>query len=215
MDQLDTITVIVGRREEVCADKADIYLSIDGPNFITGIAALKKAREVAQLVADLLARGVKDHDIALLGVLANQTAGAVGRNTPATYRLRIHCPNLELLSDTLGVITAHRTVTLETVAWRFPDEKLMEAKWLEGCLVSAKEKAAQIASALGVKLLAVHSLSEKWIETAPEPIATPAIPAASATGTGTRPVVNAGFSLAITKQAEVQVEVKFRVSNYA
>lgn len=212
MDPLDSITVTVSRHEEICADKADIYISVAGSAFITGSTALTKSKEVAQLMSELYSGGlIKASDVTLRGAQADSRNGFLGRGTLTTYLLKIHCPTLDSVADVLAIVTSQRSVTLDHLAWRFPDYKILEEKWLGSCLDNAKEKAAKIASSLGVKLLAVHSLSEKWLEHETKqhvsPIARGDIPKTAPD--------ELAFSLVMTKQLELRLEINYRISNYA
>ncbi len=49
------ITVQETQTHEVAADRADLFVTVEGASLLSGAEALKKAREVAQLVSDLTA----------------------------------------------------------------------------------------------------------------------------------------------------------------
>ena len=49
----DTIKVTAFHREEVSATHVDLYVSVKGSSVVSGDAALKKAKEVNQLVEAL------------------------------------------------------------------------------------------------------------------------------------------------------------------
>jgi len=51
----NVITVSETQAHEIAADRADLHVTVEGASLFTGAEALKKAREVAQLVADLSA----------------------------------------------------------------------------------------------------------------------------------------------------------------
>jgi uncharacterized protein YggE len=216
MEKPDTISVVVSHREEIPASRADLYLSVKASFLMTGNAALKKVKELAQVITQLNQNGVKDDDITLRGVLAERSSPAIGPGNPAIYLVRVHCPNLEYLPQVLAVVTAQRSVVLEQMVWLFPDDTAVQAKWLAACLAQAREKARHIADQLGVKLLGVHSFTEKWTEPTDDQ---KRVQFSTATGA---PVVKMStdrnspitFLLLTTKQAEIGVEVNFRVSAY-
>ena len=215
MEKPDTITVSVRRREEVRADRAEIYLSVTGASFVTGDAAIKKAKEVSQLVNELGAVGVNSDDIALRGVQASGNSGILGRSSTASYLLRVQCAELEKLADILGVITAQKNVSLDQLTWRYPDDSSVRAKWLMVSLAEAKEKGQQMAAALGVKLLGVHALTERCLEEEDQKHAH--FPASGRAALGAKPrkeSIDLGFFLVTTKEVTVEVEAHFRVSGY-
>jgi uncharacterized protein YggE len=216
MQKPDTITVVVSRCEEVRAHKADIYFSAKGSILITADAALKKTKEVAQVLLQLVAAGVKEEHVVLRGVQGERNTPIIGAANTASYMLRVHCPDLEKLPEILGTLTAQRNVVLDQLVWHFPDDATVQTGWLAACLAEAREKGQQIAAAMGVKLLGVHSLTEKWADPGDEQkrFVFSAARVASAVKVGNDRLPELNFPLVTTKQVEVRVEVDFRVSAY-
>jgi uncharacterized protein YggE len=214
MEKPDTITATVSRREEIGADKVDIHVTIKGSSLVTGNAALKKAREVSQLVSALLEVKIKEEDIALTSVHAESSSGILGKSTSASYQLRIKCNDLELLADVLGVVTAQKNAKLDYLGWRYPDAKKLKAEWLQFCLSEAKEKAGAIAAGLGVRLLGVHAFSEKWLdsEQSERPYLNEVRGAVLARAKAQS--IDLGFPLSHSKWLEMQLETQFRVSEF-
>jgi uncharacterized protein YggE len=214
MEKPDTITISVTRAEDITANKVDVHVTIKGSSLITGNAALKKAKEVNQLVSALREVGLQDDDVSLQGVYAESSSSILGRSSSASYRLRIQCSNLEMLADILGVVTEQKNAELGHLTWRFPDDRKTRTDWLQFCLAEAKTKAQAAASSLGVELIGVHSVSEKWLDSEqPERQYLSEV-----TGLGIvrakRAAVNLGFQLSHSKRVELQVETQFRVSSF-
>ena len=216
MEKPDTISVVVTHREEIKADKVDIHVTIKGSSLVTGNAALKKAKEVNLLVNALSEVGIKEEDITLQSIHAESSGSILGRSTSAMYQIRIHCNDLETLADILGVVTAQKNAKLHFLAWRYPDDKQIKSGWLETCLAEAKEKASVMASRLGINLLGVHELCEKWIDS--EQSERPYLGEVRAGGVkfaaSLAKTVDLGFPLSHSKWIEVQMEVQFRVSAF-
>src|SRR5215469_17989490 len=84
-----TISITATRKQEVSADKADLQVTIKGSSLVTGSAALKKAKEVNELVTALLAVGVKEDELSLRGIQVQSSNGVLTRSTSASYSLRI------------------------------------------------------------------------------------------------------------------------------
>jgi uncharacterized protein YggE len=215
MEKPDTISVTVSRREEIEADKVDVHLTITGSSLVTGTAALKKAREVSQLVNALVETGLKEQDVALKGIHAESSSGILGRSTCASYQLRVRCDELERLADVLGVITSQKNVKLDSLGWRYPDDKKLKAEWLQSCLPEAKEKAHAIASSLGVKVLGVHALSETWLDSEQADrrfLQEPAVGAVMMKAMARPERIDLGFPLSHSKWVELHLDAHFRVS---
>ena len=164
MEQPDTITIEVTDSEEVLADHVDLLVTVKGKSLFTGQEALRKAREIRELVEGLTGSGLPEADILLESVQADVSSGITGRHSSAIYRLRIRCQELEELPDVLGVITSQRNADLTRMMWRYSDLEGLQARLLEECLSKSKRKAERVAASLGVDLLAVHDFSEQLID---------------------------------------------------
>ena len=214
MEKPDTITVAVTRREEIAADEVDIHATVKGSSLMTGDAALKKAKEVSQLISALREVGVKEEDISLQSIRAESSGGILGRTTSASYEIRVRCADLETLADILGVVTGQKNIKLDFLSWRYPDDKQARNEWLQSCLAAAKEKARHIASGLGVRLTGVHTFSEKWIDSEKSEraylgeISDGALRARSSMAR----TIDLGFPLSHSKRIELHIEAEFRVS---
>ena len=216
METPDTITVVVTRNEEIRADKVDLHLTVKGSSLVTGNAALKKAKEVSQLVNALREIGLEDENISLQGIHAESSGGILGKFATASYQVRIHCNNLESLADILGVVTGQKNVRLEFLSWRYPDHRQARNDWVRACLAEAKDTARGMASALGVKLIGVHTLSENWTDS--ERGERGHVRNIDAAGARIMPSmaksIDLGFPLSHSKRIDLQIETQFRVSGF-
>ena len=207
-----TISVTATRCQEVAADKADLQVTIKGSSLVTGSAALKKAKEVNELVTALLAVGVKEDELSLRGIQVQSASGVLTRTTSASYTLRIRCARLELLGEILGAISAQKSVSLDRLTWRYPDLAQTQNEWLDSCIVEAKERAAHIAAALGVKLLALHSFSEVWKDPEEDVVRTQsARPGQMRALAETTKEIDLGFNLSHAKVVEQRVDLTYVV----
>jgi hypothetical protein len=55
----DTIKISASQREEISANRADLFVTVKGSSVVSGDQALKKAREVSQLVEALTSFGLR------------------------------------------------------------------------------------------------------------------------------------------------------------
>ncbi len=160
-DTQPTITVQETQDYEVAADRANLFVTIQGTSYFTGDEALKKTREVAQLVADLSAFGLPPDAIFLQSVSAEAHTGTITKTSRAKYRLRVHCADLPLLAGVVGVITAQKNAALSLLEWGYPDTDARRDDWLLACIARVNEKADKIAAALGVRIIGIAAFGEK------------------------------------------------------
>lgn len=168
MDTTDTITVDVSIQQKIQANRADLIVEIRGDSLITGRAALKKAREVHQLVNSLAALGIGEDQIHIDSIRASVSSGLLSKSSSAIFQLRILCDDLSLLADIIGAITAQKQADLSHIEWGFPDRHILSMQLLSKAVPQALEKARHIADLLGVELLGVHSLHETCSPPPPE-----------------------------------------------
>lgn len=210
----DTIKINTSQREEIQATYADLMVSVKGSSLISGDAALKKAKEVSQLVDELTRYGLPVEAIHLQSVYAEAASGALLRSSSAIYRLRIRCDKLDQFADLLGIIASQKNATFERVDWKYPDEPAREAA-LEKALGKASAKAQKIAAALGVKLLGIYTLSENTFDQeAPMPQMLSFSSQAKSRSVGVVPQADLGMDIQHSKIIEVHVEIEYRVSAF-
>ncbi len=211
----DTIKINASQREEVQATYADLMVSVKGSSLISGDSALKKAKEVSQLVDELTRYGLPVDAIHLQSVYAEASSGALLRSSSATYRLRIRCEKLEQFADLLGIIAGQKNATFERVDWKYPDETIREAA-LEKALGKADVKARKIAAALGVKLLGIYNWNERISDQeAPQPeLMHFGMQEQPKTRGGAAPQADLGMDIQHRKSVVVQVDIEYRVSAF-
>jgi uncharacterized protein YggE len=209
----DTIQVSASQREELQASHADLFVSVKGSALVSGDAALKKAREVSQLVEALGQAGLPAGAIHLQSVFAESSGGAVLRSSSAIYRLRIRCQELELFAGLLGAITDQKNASLERVEWKYPEQSALEGA-LEKAIQKAGAKAQKIAGALGVDLLGVYSFNENILdqETFMPHAIFEAQGKSRAMGVISQP--NLGLDIQHSKQVEIRVDLEYRISGF-
>jgi uncharacterized protein YggE len=208
----DTIKISESQREEIFASHADLFVSVRGSSFVGGDEALKKAREVSQLVEALRAAGVDSESIHLLGVQFESAGGALLKSSSATYRLRVRCQKLDQLAALLDVIGSHKNAALERIEWKYPELAARE-RGLEAVIASARSKADKVAAALGVRLLGVYDFIENvYDEEARFPYPAQAMELRARGGPAEIPSL--GFDVQHSKTIHVSVEIWYRVSAF-
>ena len=203
----DTIKVSASHKEEIFADHADLFVSVKGSSLFSGNEAMKKAKEVSQLVEALTGFGVSPEAIQLQGVRIEGSSGALLKSSSATYRLKIKCEKLGQLAELLDIISSQKNASLERIQWKYPDEAAGKQA-LETALEKAKAKADKVASSLGVKLLGVYDFVENTFdEERPMPrFAVQAAPKAARGMPGPEPSL--GMDIQHSKTVTVGVDIR-------
>src|SRR5215211_4186284 len=97
----DTIKVSAFHKEEIFASHAHLYVTVKGSSIVSGNEAMKKAKEVNQLVEALTKFGLNLDAIHLQGVRIEAASGALLKSYSAVYSLKIKAEKLEQLTGLL------------------------------------------------------------------------------------------------------------------
>jgi uncharacterized protein YggE len=209
----DTIKVSASNKEEIFADRADLFVSVKGSSLVSGNEAMKKAKEVTHLVEALTHYGLSPEAIQLQGVRIEGSSGALLKSSSATYRLKIKCEKLDQLAELLDIIASQKNTSLERIQWKYPEETAREQA-METALGKAKVKAEKVAGSLNVKLLGIYDFIENvYDEEMPFPqFAAHAAPMrAMAKGA---PEPSLGMDIQHSKTIHVSVDIWYRVSAF-
>jgi len=209
----DTIKVSVSQREEISANHANLFVTVKGSSLVSGDQALKKAKEVSQLVEALTSFGLSPEAIMLQGVHIETSSGTLLKSSSATYRLKIHCEKLEQLAELLDIIASQKNATMERIEWKYPEDAARE-RGLETALGKAKSKADKVAQSLGVKLLGVYDFIENiYDEEMPHlQFAAQAMPMKARGMVPAEP--NLSMDIQHNKTVNINVEIWYRVSAF-
>ena len=210
----DTIKVSASQREELSANRAELFVTVRGSSLVSGDQAMKKAKEVSQLVEALTSFGLSPEAIQLQGVHIETATGTLLKSSSATYRLKVRCDKLDQLAEILDIIGGQKNATLERITWKYNEDEARERALL-AALEKAKGKAQKVANSLGVKILGVYDLIEnQFDEEMPyQPFAAQAAPAKRALGiTSAEPSL--GMDIQHSKTVQVHVDIWYRVSSF-
>ena len=209
----DTIKVSANHREEIYANHANLFVTVKGSSVISGNEAMKKAREVSQLVEALTNFGLSPEDIHLQGVRIETASGTLLKSSSAIYHLKIRCEKLDQLTALLDIIASQKNATLERIEWKYPEESARE-HGLEVAIAQAKAKANKVAAALGVRLLGVYDFIENaYDEERPVPMPMQAMMMKSrAEMAADAPSLD--MDIQHSKTIHVNLEIWYRVSEF-
>jgi len=208
----DTIKISALHKEEISATHADLHVTVKGSSVVGGDQAMKKAKEVSQLVEALTSFGLSPEAVHLQGVHIEVASGVLLKSSSAMYRLKIRCEKLDQLADLLDIISSQKNASLERIEWKYSDEAAREQA-LEMALTKAKTKAEKVAKSLGVKLLGVYDLIEnQYDEEMPFPhFAAQAMPRAMSKAA---PEPSLGMDIQHSKTINVSIDIWYRISAF-
>ena len=207
----DTIKVSITEKEEISATHADLYVTVKGSSLVSGNEAMKKAKEVNQLVEALTSFGLKSEAVFLQGVHLEQAGGTLLKSSSAVYRLRIRCEDLTLLAGILDAISSQKNAALERIEWKYSEDEARE-RMLNTAIEKAKQKAEQVTRALGVKLIGVYDFLETPMDE--EIYGRFQAQSAPALRSAAFPEQNLEIDVQHTKNINVKVEIWYRVSEF-
>lgn len=209
----DTIKISASHKEEIFANRADLFVTVKGSSVVSGDQAMKKAKEVSQLVEALTSLGLSPEAIQLMGVHIETTSGALLKSSSAAYRLKVECEKLEQLAELIDVIALQKNAALERVEWKYPEDAAQE-KGLEAALEKAKVRAGKVADSLGVKLLGVYDFMENTFDEERPPMHFQAIEMGMKARAASAPEPSLGMDIQHSKMVTVNVEIWYRVSAF-
>jgi uncharacterized protein YggE len=209
----DTIKVSAFHREEIFASHANLYVTVKGSSIVSGNEAMKKAKEVSQLVEALTRFGLSPEAIHLQGVRFETTSGALIKSSSAVYRLKIKCEKLDRLADLMDIIAEQKSATLERIEWKYPEEPARE-RGLEAAIAKGKAKAEKVAAAMGVKLLGVYDFMENAFDEERPPMPFQAMEMNMKARAAAVPEPSLSMDIQHSKTIQVNVDIWYRVSSF-
>ena len=208
----DTIKVSASHREEIFASHANLYVTVKGSSIVSGNEAMKKAKEVNQLVEALTRFGLSPEAVQLQGVRLETSSGALLKSSSAMYFLKIKSEKLEQLAGLLDVIAEQKNTTLERIEWKYPEESARE-HGLESAIAKGKEKAEKVAASLGVKLLGVYDFIENTFDEERPPMPFQAMEMSMKARAAAPAEPNLNMDIQHSKMVHVNVDMWYRVSS--
>jgi uncharacterized protein YggE len=209
----DTIKTSAIHREEIFASHANLYVTVKGSSVVSGSEAMKKAREVSQLVESLTRFGLSPEAVQFLGVHIESSSGALLRSSSATYRLRVHLKTLDPLADVLDILASQKNAAVERIEWKYPEDEARE-RGLEAAIAKGKAKAEKIAATLGVKLLGVYEFMENTFDEERPPMPFQAVERSMKTLAAVADQPSLNMDIQHSKMILVNVDIWYRVSAF-
>lgn len=207
----DTIKVSAFQREEIFASHANLYVTVKGSSLVSGNEAMKKAREVTQLVEALTRFGLSPDAIHLQGVRLETSSGTLLRSSSAIYHLKVKTEKIDQLAGLLDILAEQKNASLDRIEWKYPEEEARE-RGLESAITKGKAKAEKVAAAMGVKLLGVYDFMENTFDEERPPMPFQAKAMRAMESAADQPSLN--MEVQHSKTIHVNVDIWYRVSSF-
>jgi uncharacterized protein YggE len=209
----DTIKVSAFHREEIFASHANLYVTVKGSSLVSGNEAMKKAREVSQLVEALTRFGLSPDSIHLQGVRIETSSGALLKSSSAIYHLKVKTEKLDQLAGLLDILAEQKNASLERIEWKYPEEEARE-RGLESAIAKGKAKAEKVAAAMGVKLLGVYDFMENTFDEERPPMPFQAMEMSMKSRAAVADQPSLDMEVQHSKTIHVNVDIWYRVSSF-
>jgi uncharacterized protein YggE len=210
----DTIKVSAFHREEIFASHANLYVTVKGSSIVSGSEAMKKAKEVSQLVEALTRFGLSPDSIHLQGVRIETASGTLLKSSSAVYHLKVKTEALDQIAGLLDIIAEQKNASLERIEWRYPEDEARD-RGLESAIAKGKAKAEKVAAAMGVKLLGVYDFMENTYDEERPPMPFQAMEMGmqkSRAASAPEPSLN--MDIQHSKTIHVNVDIWYKVSEF-
>jgi uncharacterized protein YggE len=209
----DTIKVSAFHREEIFASHANLYVTVKGSSLVSGNEAMKKAREVSQLVEALTRFGLSPDSVHLQGVRIETSSGALLKASSAIYHLRVKTEKLDQLPGMLDILAEQKNTSLERIEWKYPEDEARE-HGLESAIAKGKAKAEKVATAMGVKLLGVYDFMENSFDEERPAMPFQAMEMSMKTRAAVADAPSLDMEVQHSKTIHVNVDIWYRVSSF-
>lgn len=209
----DTIKVSAFHKEEIFASHANLYVTVKGSSIVSGNEAMKKAREVSQLVEALTRFGLGPDAVQLQGVRTEMSSGTVLKSSSAVYRLKIKLEKLEQVAEVLDLIADQKNATMERIEWKYPEDETRE-RALVSAIEKGKAKAQKVAESLGVTLLGIYDFIENSFDEERPPMPYQAMEMGLAARAKGPAEPSLGMDIQHSKTIQVNVDIWYRISTF-
>lgn len=209
----DTIKVSAFHREEIFASHANLYVTVKGSSLVSGNEAMKKAREVSQLVDALTSFGLSRDSIHLQGVRLETSTGTLLKSSSAVYHLKVKTEKLDQLPGLLDILAEQKNASLNRIEWKYPEDEAREQA-LEAAIAKGKAKAEKVAAAMGVKLLGVYDFMENTFDEERPPMPYQAMEMSMKSRAVMADQPSLDIEVQHSKTVHVNVDIWYRVSSF-
>lgn len=182
---------------------ADIVLQVEGQSSLSTSQAMKKAKEVEQLISELERVGVSGSPINVDSVHFESSKGLLGGSSQAVFRIVVVGVASDKVPLCLGVSANRKGVSVEACRWSFGELHNERLELLRQVASDCRDYADAIAKSLGIVRGLLHSSSLDWKE--PEDVEPYASKKLMMRSRGGAKSLNEGFSFPVQRRSLLSV----------
>lgn len=160
----DRISVRARREQWVYPVSADIVFLVKGQSSISTSQAMKKAKEVETLIAELERADVKGLSTYIDSANYSSSKGILSGSSQAVFKVVVVEVETDKVPLCMGVGANQKGVSLEAVNWNYGELHKERLSLLQQVASDCREYADAIAHALGIKRGLIYSSSLDWQE---------------------------------------------------
>ena len=147
---------------EVTPTHSVLDIVVEGESTVFGNEALNQSKEIAHLVSELEVIGYSKKNITLESISIKTSTGKILKASSARFNLLLQEVSMEQIPKILGLLSSQKNIEIREMHYEFSSlESEKNTLLREGCH-KAKEQTKDICSSLGISLLGVYSMSQKW-----------------------------------------------------
>jgi uncharacterized protein YggE len=147
---------------DVTPKYAVLEIVIEGESTVFGNEAFNKSKEVSHLISELDKIGYSKENIILDSISIQTGTGKILKSSSARFNLLLNEISMDLIPQMLGLVSSQKNIEITEMNYEFGSLETERKQLLKDGCIKAKEQAQDICNSLGVSLLGVYSMSQKW-----------------------------------------------------
>jgi len=147
---------------EVSPKHAVLDIIVEGESIFFGNEALSKSKEILELINKLDSIGYSKDKITLESISIKTNTGKILKSSSATFNLLLNEIPMDLIPKLLGVVSIQKNIEITEINYEYGNLEIEKSQLLKEGSVKAKRQAEEICESLGVTLLGVYSMTQKW-----------------------------------------------------
>lgn len=145
---------------EIEASRAFVMVEVNSTKIAFGNAALSASDDLKGVI-DKIKRIDDSVEVETESVSTSSTAGFFGKNSTATYTIKLTVSNLDKLGQVLGACADGKNISVNSVKWDY-DEDEPKLELVKKAVKKAKHKAVEMMSVIDYEVVGIRSCSDSY-----------------------------------------------------
>jgi len=148
-------------KSEIEAVGAIVTINASSEKILFGNAAVT-ASEDLKTILEKVKQVSEDVDIHTEAMSVATHSGILGKNSTATYTVKLTVNDLNALGAILGICSEGKKISIQSVRWEY-DEDAEKLNLIKRALRKAKKKAEEMMEEIGYSVTGIRSCSDSYI----------------------------------------------------